>query len=336
MKTSKITVSLITAILALTFACKKDKQYLQDSFSSQNPTNTFNTADKQKLLQDLASQEQLFTIDANITTRISGTKGTRIIFSPSAFVTQSNQPVIGNINVKLKEALTKKDMILNNAVPVSNGNLLVSGGEIYLSAWQNGQKLKKNPSFNGININIPISGTPDSQMGLFYAEGGSDLSNGSLNWTLSNDTVSVIQDTSASNGWTPELFYNYSPDSLNTDSIYWANCDYFWNDPNPKTTLTFTLTGQFNNSNTVVYLSLNGKNVLTYIYSDSYIKITQSFSSSNIPINSSFTIVAVAYTGGNYYYYSMPLTTSPNLGVSIPPLTLSSLSQINNALNSLP
>lgn len=332
MKTSRITVSVITAILALTFACKKDKQNSQEPISSQ----TFSTADKQKLLRDLASQEQVFTIGANSTTMISGIKGTRIIFSPNAFVTQSNQPVAGNITIKLKEALTKKDMILNNAVPVSNGNLLVSGGEIYLSAWQNGQKLKKNPSFNGINVNIPISGTPDNQMRLFYAEGGADLSNDSLNWTPSNDTVSVYQDTSSSSGWTPGPYYNYSPDSLNTDSIYWANCDYFWNDPNPKTTLTFTLTGQFNNSNTVIYLSLDGENVLTQTHSDSYITITQSFSSWNIPINNNFTMVAIAYTGGNYYYYSMPITSSTNLGVSIPPLTLSSLSQINNALNSLP
>src|SRR5436189_3864437 len=104
MKTSRISISVITAILALTFACKKNKDNFQEPISPQNPTNTFSTADKQKLLQDLASQEQVFTVGANSTSMVSGTKGTRIVFYPNAFVTQSNQAVTGNITVKLKEA----------------------------------------------------------------------------------------------------------------------------------------------------------------------------------------------------------------------------------------
>lgn len=331
MKTNKIILGAIIASSAFIFSCKKDKNNISDPVTPQDPTTSFSTINKQKLFQDLATQAQTFVINANSMSTISGSKGTKIIISPSAFVTQSNQVVTGNITIKLKEALNKKDMILNNAVPVSNGNLLVSGGEIYMSAWQNGQQLKKNPSFNGINVNIPISGTPTSQMRLFYASGTEDLSNDTLNWTAADDSVSVYQDTSSSGP-----YYYFYPDSLNTGSITWANCDYFWNDPNPKTTLTFTLSGQFDNSNTAIFLSLNGSNVLAQAYSNSYNSLTQVFNAQNIPINNNFTLVAISYVGGNYYYHSMPITSSTNLGVVIPALTLSSLSQINSNLNSLP
>lgn len=331
MKTNKIILGAILASSLIIFSCKKDKGGFADPVRPEDPSTSFNMNDKQKLLRDLATPAETFVINTNAVSTISGSKGTQIVISPSAFVTISNQPVTGNITIKLKEALTKKDMILNNAVPVSNKNLLVSGGEIYLSAWQNGQQLKKNPAFNGINVNIPISGSPASQMALFYANGDEDLSNDTLNWTPSNDTVSVYQDTSSAGP-----YYSFYPDSLNTGSFNWANCDYFWNDPNPKTSLTFTLTGQFDNTNTAIYLSLNGNNVLMQAYPNSYSSLTQGFSAYNIPINNNFTLVCISYVGGNYYYYSMPITSSTNLGVTIPALTLSSLSQINNNLNSLP
>lgn len=336
MKTSKILALSLLGITLLTSSCKKDKTTTPID-NGGSPTTTINTDNRQQLIKNLSSQLEIYTIDATIGGTFYGSKGTKIQISPAAFVNANNQVVTGSVTIKMKEALTKKDMILNNAAPMSNGKPLVSGGEIYFSAWQNGQPLKKNPSINGINVNIPISGTPDYQMGLFYAQGDDDLSTDNLNWTTASDTVSVVPDTSSvSNGGVPLSYYNYYPDSLMTNSMNWANCDYFWNDPNPKTTITFNLNEQFDNSNTVLYLSLNGANVLFNIYSTTNFALTQNFEANNIPINKNFTLIAISYNNGNYYYHSMPVASSLNLNVSVPPLSISSISQINNNLTLLP
>jgi len=112
-------------------------------------------------------------------------------------------------------------MILNNAMPISNGQLLVSGGEVYFNATQNGQKLKINPS-SFVTMKVPTGNSSSNQMLEFYAQGSSNLSNSNLNWvTAADSTSNPIAVTTTSVGGFGSYYEFYC------DSVTWTNCDYF-------------------------------------------------------------------------------------------------------------
>lgn len=331
--TAKIAASFILGLTILTTSCKKDTKTSPTEDTTTIPT-TFNNTNAQALLNSLSTPAQTFTINASNFNTITCSNGAYIYIYQNAFLTQAGAPVTGNVRIEVKDVLTKKDMILNNATPTSNGKLLVSGGEVYFNATQNGQKLKMNPA-SAVYMNVPVT-NPSFQMREFYATGGSDLSNSNLNWTTdttsaTTNTIGVVQDTIGGGGGS-SYYYNFQCDSLN-----WSNCDYFYSLPGAKTTCTVNLTGTFNNTNTVVFLSMNGVNTLVRLNS-AYSTISQEFQSylNSLPEAVNYTIVAISFDGTNYYYGSQSVTMVTNMVINLPALSLSSKSQIEANLTSLP
>lgn len=329
---TKIAALFILGLAIVSTSCKKDTK----TSPTEEPTTvpaTFNNANAQSLLGSLSSPSQIFTVNASNFNTITCSNGTYIYIYQNAFLTQAGAQVTGNVTIEVKDVLTKKDMILNNAIPTSNGKLLVSGGEIYFNATQNGQKLKMNPA-SAVYFNVPVT-NPSYQMREFYASGGSDLSNTNLNWTTdttstTTNTIGVVQDTIGGGG--NSYYYNFQCDSLN-----WSNCDYFYNLPGAKTTCTVNLTGTFNNTNTVVFLSMNGVNTLVRLNS-AYSAISQEFHSylNSIPEALNYTVIAISFDGTNYYYGSQSVTMVTDMVINLPALSLSSKSQIEANLTSLP
>ncbi len=322
-------VLLVTGLSMTITCCKKDTKNPSEAEPDKTPA-AFNTNNVNALINNLTTPLQTYTISvASYNTHVCE-NGTTIIIYPNAFLTQSGQPVTGVVNIEAKDVLSKKDMILNNAIPVSNGQLLVSGGEVYFNATQGGQKLKMNPA-SAVYFEVP-STTPSYQMQEFYATGPSNLSNTNLNWATPTATtnIAVVQDTSFIGN---SYYYSFQSDSLN-----WSNCDYFYNTPGTKTTCTVNLIGSFDNTNSAIFLSMNGANVLVRLNATSYNSITQQFQSylNSIPEGVNYTVVAIGFDGTNYYYGSQVVTMTTNMVINLAALTQTTKSQIETNLTTLP
>ncbi len=325
---SKCTVLFLAAII-FAGSCKKNKDEFtpeEDPIVNQ-PSN--NTPNVQAMFNNIGTPLQTYTVSMSAYNTFVCTNGTQINISPNAFLTQSGGAVTGVVNIEVKDVLSKKDMILNNAIPVSNGQMLISGGEVYLNATQGGQKLKMNTA-SDVYMQVPIDNTPSNLMLEFYASGPSNLSSTNLNWTTSNTattTIAVVQD---SLGTGPMLNYY----AFHCDSLNWTNCDYFSNTTGAKTTCTVNLPGSFDNTNTAVFISMNGVNAIAKLYpptSQSYVSYTNS-----LPEGVNYTIVAISFDGTNYHYASQSVTMTTNMVVTMPALTQMALSQIESNLSTLP
>ena len=95
----------------------------------------------------LSLQTKAATINADSGGVFYGNSGTRYIFKKSSFITAAGVNVSGNIQIVVNEILKKGDMIFSRVLPVSNGEPLFSGGEIYITASQTSQQIFLKPYY---------------------------------------------------------------------------------------------------------------------------------------------------------------------------------------------
>lgn len=200
-----LTLIALVVIMAL-FACKKDKGNDETKLTLAEFNAKFSVP------------TQRFNGTGNAAFSITGTKGMKFEFPANSFIDASGNPVTGNVVVSLKEVLSKRDIILSGKVTQSSGQLLISGGEFQILASQNGQALRLNPAV-AVAVKVPTTFNTDP-MDLFV-------------WapTVTSDSTWVLDQKSRVT--TSTDFYQF-----NLPSFGWINCDYFYNDPNPKTTVT--------------------------------------------------------------------------------------------------
>jgi hypothetical protein len=200
-------LTLIAALLiTFLFACKKD----EGTDSSKLTLAEF----KAKFTVPI----QKFNGTATTAFSITGAKGMKFDFPANAFLDAAGNAVTGNVIISLTEILSKRDILLSGKVTQSNGQLLISGGEFQILASQNGQLLKLNPAAN-VNVKVPTTFNTDP-MNLFVFNGT----------TVSDSTWVLDQKARVA---TSTDFYQFS-----LPNFGWINCDYFYNNPNPKTTIT--------------------------------------------------------------------------------------------------
>jgi hypothetical protein len=107
---------------------------------------TSNSSKKQSALTDLfkniAPPLQNFTVTAGQQQEITGEKGTKITFFPNSFKKKDGTIVTsGNVKIVLQEMLSGNKMILAKKTTTSNGNLLRSGGQIFINAFLGTEEL---------------------------------------------------------------------------------------------------------------------------------------------------------------------------------------------------
>ncbi len=318
---------LLVGVTVIITSCKKDvanpsEKQLSNSAST---APAFDNSNAIALINNLSTPLETFTVDAAYYETYYCVNGTIINIYPDAFLTQSGAVVTGVVTIEVKDILSKKDMILNNAMPVSNGQLLVSGGEVYFNATQGGQKLKINPA-SSVNIKVPADFSPSYQMLEFYSQGPANLSNSDLNWETTATNTIEIDSTIG------HLYYDF-----NLKSATWGNCDYFLHLPGSKTTCTVNLSGNFNNTNSTVFISMSGEIVLASLNSSGTVT-SQSFASyvNSMPEGKNYTIIAISFDGTNYYYGSQAVTMTTNMVINMPALSQTTKSQIESNLNTLP
>lgn len=200
-------LTLIAAILISCFtACKKDGVQNNQKLSLSEFNDKFSVP------------TQNFNGVAGTAFSITGAKGIKIDFPANAFLDASGNPVTGNIKLALKEVLSKRDILLSGKMTESNGQILISGGEVQILALQNGQLLKLNPA-SPTTVKVPTTlSTQPMDLFVFAPTTVSDST-----W-ITNDKFRVT---------TSPSYYEFS-----LPNFGWINCDYFYSNPNPKTTLT--------------------------------------------------------------------------------------------------
>ncbi len=125
----------------------------------------------------LAPQPKTVTINAATGGSFNGNSGTRFVFAPNSFQTSTGAIVTGNVQVRVTEFLKKADILYSGVLPISDGEPLLSGGEMLVEATQGGQDVQMAPG-KPFKANMPMQGTKANGMQLFIAE----KNGGVVNW----------------------------------------------------------------------------------------------------------------------------------------------------------
>ncbi|UPT65862.1 MAG: hypothetical protein M0D57_15285 [Sphingobacteriales bacterium JAD_PAG50586_3] len=231
---------------------------------------------------------QTFSVKADEQTTITTTAGAEVTFWPNSFKMANNTIVSGYVDISLKEIYTKKDMILNNATTTSGGNILVSKGEMYLLVTQNGQELFPTQQYK---VKLPSSGI-QNYIPVFTGT----VTNPNPNNTAIN-YLNWIQDTTnfykyVVNGDTSYIGY---PDDFN-----WINCDYFYNNTDPKDSISAVLPSSFDETNTKVFISIDSEEAVGNVFNIHPGSNKYRFNS--IPIGTNVHMTSFSVSNGKLYF----------------------------------
>lgn len=121
-------------------------------------------------------ESQYFEISGGSTQVIEGDNGVRVSIPKGAFLDQNGKAVTTNIKVELQEITTVDNMLLSGISTTSNGELLETGGMIYIDATVSGKQLTIDPKAP-VYVEIP---TVEIKDGMQLYEG--EVVNGTINW----------------------------------------------------------------------------------------------------------------------------------------------------------
>ena len=226
---------------------------LPSEVTQSRPTRAEFKALEETALENLTQNFQF--IAENGTATFTSIKGVTISIYPGCMTLNGN-PVTGTIDLEYIEIFDKGTMAVTNKPTMGrmdNGNLslLISGGEFYINAKQNGQQLQINC---GINLTIPTSLTNGFDPAMTLWEG--IIENDSLAWEeMDNEDGEngVGGGENPNDGEGGMFYYAYF------GNFGWTNVDRFYLDPRPKTTLLVDVPEGYDNQNSAVYLSYDGE-----------------------------------------------------------------------------
>lgn len=131
--------------------------------------------------------QQNFSFSAAKGTIIEGEKGTVLQIPANCFVDEKGNVVTGEISFLLQEAYSYGDMLFQNLSTVSNGELLETGGMLFIEAKDTtGNVLEIR---EGAEIIAAMAGTAAQLPEMQTFEGKLDTTTNSINWVATNDLV---------------------------------------------------------------------------------------------------------------------------------------------------
>ena len=198
---TRLIISLLVLTVFIT-SCNKNKGNKTDVFTKVYSTDNLTT--------------QTFSIDASIDNIITGTNGTKIRIPKNSFVDSTGLPISGTVEIQLKEALTKKEMVLANLTTTFNGKPLETGGMIFVDALSKGKSLLLAEN-KTIQVALPTDSTLNG-MSLFS---GIQDSSG-INWA---NPIALNKPNVDSSGISMDLFEKttnimYSVDGFDNTKDY--------------------------------------------------------------------------------------------------------------------
>lgn len=116
------------------------------------------------------TKDTFFSKDAYI---LIGKEGTELHFQPNCFLTASGQVYSGLVNLELNEALDLTAFIAHGLSTICNGEMLISGGMIKISAFDSQQNALLLDSSKPICISMPTINMRND-MNVFISEDGTN------------------------------------------------------------------------------------------------------------------------------------------------------------------
>jgi hypothetical protein len=315
MKNTHFLLALVAAACLTFTSCKKTEE--------ENPAPQTTIKD---FFEKNDAKSQTFTINTdNGQSSITGEQGTKVTFPENAFTTADGTPVTGSVSIELKEIYDKSDMVLSDRPTMSDGRLLISGGEIFISATANGQELQLDSNTN-ILIQLAQTTDLDSTMGLFTGS----LDSTGFNWTpVDIDSSRVaVRDTNWVRDTIPCFYYDPSHYIYAISTLGWINCDQFYTSTN-NTNIHITCIGEPTANNTRVFIIFKDINAVGSIW-----VYNSTFDSGLLPVGEDVTLVALGLKDGKEYFAKKDIKISSDLNVSLD-LTQASSEEITTTLESL-
>lgn len=305
-----IFVAMLSAIALSNFSsCEKDY-------------NATPSGDVAKMFAGMKDATQKFKINAGGTVLLKGSGGTAIKFYPNSFKDANGNIITsGEVDIELDEAVTPGDMILNGAGTMGQDGLLQSGGEVKITATQNGQQLRA----NNYALAFKQKSGSTTPMQLFF----SSQNGGGMTWSGNSNATGAATEATTSSSEFGDFVYLF--DSVK--SFNWVNCDRYLTitDSNrvckvilPDNTFVPNMYGGAQTiSNTIVYIYLHETNSMLMfigIYNKSANSIELKYFGRpvNLPLNMRYTILATADKNGEPYFGSVTGTITADMNINLP------------------
>ncbi len=262
------------------------------------------TASEFRAIQEAALESitQHFEFEAgNGTVTLTSEKGVTIYF-PGNCLTLNGNPVTGTVDLEYAELFDRGTMAATNKPTMGrmpNGDLalLVSGGEFYINATQNGQQLAIN-----CNMNLVVPGA--------LTDG---IDNAMILWTgVINEEGELVwerkDNPNGADGGVNGEGDNYF---VNIGNFGWTNVDRWYSDPRPKTTILVDVPTGYHNTNSSVYLSYDGEGSALAML-DTFTDGLFSEHYGQIPIGLACHVIFVTEQDGEYRYAIKAATIAAN------------------------
>ncbi len=246
MKTLKTIFGTLFMITLLFTSCDPN-----DDNNDFDNTNVPATAQEFKNIREaaLANHTQNFDFnaeDGNVT--FTSTNGVQININGNCLTLNGNA-VTGNVDIEYLELFEKGNMLTTNKptmgeMPNGDKALLISGGEFFIEATQNGVALDTNCN---IQLIVPNSLTGGADPAMTLWEGTIDNED--------NLTWDEVEDATGQGG----VFVEGGEYYAFLGQFGWSNIDRFYNDPRPKTLIQAQAPVGYNFTNSAIYLSYDGE-----------------------------------------------------------------------------
>jgi hypothetical protein len=320
----KIVAIFLIAGAFLFTACQKNLDaFVADPFVNKPDTNWYNiitsTMPVTALQNDLKIKLAADIFEVNNSAVNVTISGMQLSFPANCCTNSGGQAVTGKVNIETLLIKNKGDMVLMNKPTSSNGQLLVSGGEIFISLSQNGQPLQLAPNSQVYIRYADVA--PDPKMKIFF---GDETNPAQFNWIPSTSFRDSI--------FAGNQFYE-----LVSSKLRWINCDYFYDTTGTiRSTVSAHLPFNYTNANTETFLVF--KNIRSVIGMLADVP-EKRFVSSKVPNNLAVTVVAISKQGNDYFLGKEQITTGVNITagnqrVSLTPVK-TSLADIKTFLGTL-
>lgn len=289
--------TLLVTALVFTSCTKNDNDDLLIPATAEE----FN-AIKEEALANITQNFQFNAQDGSVT--FTSDSGVEITINGNC-LTKNGNAVTGNVDIEFVEIFNKGTMLTTNKptmgiMPNGDKALLISGGEFFIEATQNGVALDTNCN---IQLVIPTNLTGGNDNNMILWNGIID-EDGNLAWAENKRDGANGQGGVFAEG---NSYYAFISD------FGWSNVDRFYNDPRPKTTILAAAPEGYDNTNSAIYLSYDGEDTgLANL--DTYDAQTGLFSEhyGQIPIGLECHVIFISEDNGNWKYAIKAVTIAAN------------------------
>jgi hypothetical protein len=286
MNPSKLAATIALGVFVALASCKKNEDPKVSPTPIPNPIPG-SYSSLSKAFEEVAPKSKTVSINASVGGTFYGNSGTRYIFMPNSFINSSGTVVSGNVDIEVLECTNEADMIFAKILPMSNGEMLYSGGEIRVRASQAGSSLNIRPGYR-YTVKMPTNnGASTAGMDVFRGVESTVNRGSSVDWTILKDST------------TGGIIYDGDTIIMTPDSVGFTNCDKYA--AYSKVTVDVKLDGTgatIDSNNVYAYFLPEGFLSAVSLYGTSFVSNTMK--SCSVPMLKSH-LVACTVVGGNFY-----------------------------------